>query len=118
MPGDRRIALVDTRLGGEQIGAGERVYAVLAAANRDPAQFKDPDTFDIGRSFTAEHHASFGRSIHFCLGAPVARLEASIAVRALLDHIPHPRLQEGAKLRWHDISTHRGLVELPIAASV
>lgn len=117
LPRDRRIAVEDTTLGGMEIKAGQRVYAVLAAANRDPGEFPEPEQFDIRRSFAAKHHAAFGRGIHFCLGAPVARLEAAIAIRTLLDHVPAPRLRDGFCPEWHDIATHRGLVTLPIKAS-
>ena len=117
LPRDRRIAVEETTLDGNIINKGDRVYSVLAAANRDPAHFADPDTFNIHRSFTAKHHAAFGRGIHFCLGAPVARLEAAIAVRRLLEHIPHLRLEPQFRPRWHDISTHRGLTTLPIVTA-
>jgi len=116
LPRDRRVAVADTTLGGVAIGAGERVYGVLAAANRDPAHFEDPDDFNIHRTFSARHHAAFGRGIHFCLGAPVARLEAAIALRRLLAHMPRPRLIDGFEPVWHDIATHRGLVSLPVEA--
>ncbi len=114
LPRDRRIAVEETTLDGIIINKGDKVYSVLAAANRDPAHFADPDTFNIHRSFTTKHHAAFGRGIHFCLGAPVARLEAAIAVRQLLDHIPRLRLAPQFRPKWHDISTHRGLTTLPI----
>lgn len=117
LPRDRRIATQDTTLGGAEIQSGQRVYAVLAAANRDPAEFAEPDRYDIHRSFAAKHHTTFGRGIHFCLGAPLARLEAAIAIRVLLDHFPQPRLGDGFRPVWHDIATHRGLVTLPIEAT-
>jgi cytochrome P450 len=117
LPRDRRITVADTILGGVEIKAGERIYAVLAAANRDPAHVEDPDAFNIHRTFSAKHHATFGRGIHFCLGAPVARLEAAIALRRLLAHMPQARLSDGFEPVWHDIATHRGLVTLPIEAA-
>jgi len=114
LPRDRRIATGDTRLGGTRINAGDRVYAVLAAANRDPAQFAEPDAFDVHRRFTAKHHAAFGRGIHFCLGAPVARLEARVAVQRFLAMFPNARLGGDFTPTWHAVPTHRGLETIPV----
>ncbi len=118
LPRDRRIATVDTELGGHQIKAGDRVYAVLASANRDPAQFDRPDTFDVTREFTANQHAAFGRGIHFCLGAPVARLETQVAIEVLLEVVPDLELVPGFAPEWHRITTHRALVRLPITTNL
>lgn len=78
-----RFALTNTTLGGRSIHAGDTVYAVIGAANRDPARFDRPDEFDVLRQDT--RHLSFGHGIHFCLGAPLARLELAIAIGALID---------------------------------
>jgi cytochrome P450 len=86
-----RVAAVDIELGGKTIKAGDRVLPSPGAANRDPAQFPDPDRLDIGRS-NAATHLSFGHGIHFCLGAPLARLEAQIAFPTLLRRLPGLRL--------------------------
>ena len=77
-----RFALADTKLGPRNIRAGDTLYTVIAAANRDPAQFPNPDVLDITRN--DNRHLSFGLGIHFCLGAPLARLELDVALRALL----------------------------------
>ena len=77
-----RFALADTKLGPRNIRTGDTLYTVIAAANRDPAQFPDPDRLDIYRN--DNRHLSFGLGIHFCLGAPLARLELDVALRALL----------------------------------
>ena len=77
-----RIAKVDTEVGGVRIPAGQIVVPWLAAANRDQRVFTDPDRFDIHRK--PNPHLSFGHGIHFCLGAPLARLEARVAMRLLL----------------------------------
>jgi pimeloyl-[acyl-carrier protein] synthase len=114
LPTDRRIALRPTNVGEETIPEGDLVMSVLAAANRDPAHFAEPDTFDITRSFQESHHFAFGRGIHLCLGAPVARLEAEVAIRALLDRHRVARIPEGFEPDWHAITTHRGLKTLPI----
>jgi cytochrome P450 len=77
-----RFARADAKMGARTIRAGDTVYAVIAAANRDPAQFPNPDSLDIERS--DNRHLSFGIGIHFCLGAPLARLELQIALGALI----------------------------------
>ncbi|MEO9256377.1 MAG: cytochrome P450 [Tepidiformaceae bacterium] len=77
-----RFAIADTKLGARTVHAGDILYAVIAAANRDPAQFPDPDILDIERQHN--RHLSFGIGIHVCLGAPLARLELQIALGALI----------------------------------
>jgi len=85
-----RFVLADTELGGRRIRKGELVYAVIGAANRDPARFFDPDVFDITR--TDNRHLSFGIAIHFCLGAPLARIMIATALSALIARYGHYRL--------------------------
>jgi cytochrome P450 len=70
-----RFAVAEVEVGGRKVRPGETAYVVIGAANRDPAQFDDPDQFDLERE--EMRHLSFGQGIHFCLGAPVARLIAS-----------------------------------------
>ena len=81
-----RTAAAEVRLGGVTIPAGAEVAALLGAANRDPAVFADPDRFDVGRD--PNPHLGFGAGLHFCLGAPLARIELQAALTALLDHAP------------------------------
>lgn len=114
LPTDRRIATRTVTLGDQTIDEGDLVMSGLAAANRDPAHFPDPDRFDVTRTFTDSHHFSFGRGIHLCLGAPVARLEARVALEALFDRFGAARLPDGFEPDWHAITTHRGLKTLPI----
>lgn len=114
LPTDRRIATRTLTLGGETISEGDLVMSGLAAANRDPDHFPDPDSFDITRTFRESHHFAFGRGIHLCLGAPVARLEAAVALRVLFERFGVARLPEGFEPDWHAITTHRGLRTLPI----
>ncbi|MER7045021.1 cytochrome P450 [Streptomyces jumonjinensis] len=81
-----RWAYQDTRLGGYEAPRGSRVVALLGSANRDPARFPRPDVLDVRRS--ADRHLGFGLGIHYCLGATLARAEAEIGLRALLDGVP------------------------------
>ncbi|MFI9106094.1 cytochrome P450 [Streptomyces fildesensis] len=109
----RRFPLEDITVGGVTIPAGETVLLSLAAANRDPEQFADPDHVDITRDATG--HLALGHGIHYCLGAPLARMETEIALTALLDRFPHLALDvpPGA-LRWRPSMRARGLLALPV----
>ncbi|QKG84489.1 cytochrome P450 [Kroppenstedtia pulmonis] len=100
-------------LQGRKINKGDRVLAVVASANRDETRFENPDRFDITRR--DNRHLTFGMGIHFCLGAPLARLEGRIALNALLHHLPNMKLQgEFDSLQWRDSFFNRGLIKLPI----
>jgi cytochrome P450 len=98
-------------LGGRALSRGEFVLTLLGAANRDPAQFADPDRLDLTRD--PNQHFSFGRGIHFCLGAPLARLEGRLAISSLVRRFPDLRL-DGEPVRSETI-TMRGLRSLPLA---
>ena len=106
-----RVAAEPCELAGQQIRSGQLVLTLLGAANRDPQQFPDPDRLDLTRS--PNQHFSFGRGIHFCLGAPLARLEGRIAIGSLVRHFPDLR-QAGDAVRGETI-TLRGLTRLPLA---
>ena len=106
-----RIAPFDLTMGGKEIHAGQAVIAVMAAANRDPDRFPDPDRLDLGR--TDNRHLAFGWASHFCFGAPLARLEGQIAFERLVQ-FPNLRLQP-APLTWRSNLGLRGLVALPVA---
>ncbi|MEU8674533.1 cytochrome P450 [Streptomyces sp. NPDC048560] len=94
-------------------GGGELVLVAMADANRDPARYEDPDRFDITRD--ARGHVAFGHGIHYCLGAPLARIEARIAIRSLLERCPELRLDaDAAKLRWRTGMLIRGPLSLPV----
>jgi len=106
-----RIAAGDIEIDGCRIKKGELVLPMLGAANRDPAQFPEPDRFDICRQ--DNKHLGFGYGIHFCLGAPLARLETPIAINTLLRRFPNLRL-ETENLTWRQDIALRGLIELPV----
>ena len=107
-----RIAPCDLELGGKKIAKGDRVVVVLAAANRDPAKFADPDTLDLERS--ENRHVAFGWGPHFCFGAAIARMEAQIAFPLLFRRLVNPRLTD-SRLAWRHNAGLRGLTRLPIA---
>ncbi len=106
-----RIAREDLELGGKSIRKGQLLLLFLAAANRDPEQFPDPDRLDITRH--PNHHVGFGQGIHFCLGAPLARLEAQIAIATLLRRLPGMKLAS-ENLEYRDNLNLRGLKSLPV----
>ncbi|SNR79668.1 cytochrome P450 family protein [Actinacidiphila glaucinigra] len=109
----RRFPLEDVTIGGVTVPAGETVLLSLAAANRDPARFPEPDRLDLGRSDTA--HLGLGHGIHYCLGAPLARLETEIALDELLTRLPGLALDaDPAELRWRASMRTRGLIALPV----
>ncbi|MFD9428488.1 MULTISPECIES: cytochrome P450 [unclassified Streptomyces] len=100
-------------LGGNEIPAGVPVLVALGAANRDPARFPSPDLLDLDRDAAA--HLSFGHGIHRCVGAPLAKAEASIALRAVLMRFPEIRLATPPdQLDWRPTRLVRGLASLPI----
>lgn len=105
-----RTAAADVELAGVTIPAGAEVAALLGAANRDPAAFADPDVFDVGRD--PNPHVGFGAGLHFCLGAPLARLELRTALAALLDHAP--RLALAADPVHHPTFVLRGYTAVPL----
>jgi cytochrome P450 PksS len=95
------------------IPAGARVYVVIASANRDEQQFERADEFDITRS--NNRHLSFGMGTHYCLGAPLARIEGQIAITALLKHMPKLRLRVPSnEIRWRPGLVLRGVKALPV----
>ncbi len=111
-----RFARADATVGGVTIEAGTFVFVLLAAANRDPAKFADPERFDISRS--PNDHLAFGEGIHHCLGAPLARLQGAIAFESLLRRFPAMRLAEdGEPLRYKGSYFLRGLAALRVAAT-
>ncbi|WP_239014565.1 cytochrome P450 family protein [Archangium violaceum] len=110
----QRWATQDIEFRGQVIPAGESVMGSLLAANHDPEQFPEPEKFDITRE--PNRHVAFGFGIHFCLGAPLARLEGAIAINLLLERMPRLRFAvEPSALRWRDGILVHGLQRLPVA---
>ena len=106
-----RSALEDASLGGKLIHKGDRVNTVLGSANRDPQRFSNPDRFDITRN--EGRHLGFGVGIHFCIGAPLVRLEAEIVFETILRRFPKISLANET-LQWQEHPIFRGLTALPV----
>ncbi len=107
-----RFATEDLEVGGKCIKKGQLLNCMIGAANRDPAQFPDPDTFDIHRP--EYRHLGFGMGIHFCVGMPLGRLDAQIGLGTLLRRLPKIHLMD-TPLEWQTAPTFRGVKALPVA---
>lgn len=108
---ETRVAAQALDYGGVRIQQGERVVLVIGAANRDPSIFRDPDTLDITRD--PNKHLAFGHGIHYCLGAPLARLEGQIAFRRILARFSRIRLKSN-NLEWRQHTSHRNPVSMEV----
>jgi len=108
----RRIAVRSHTLGGRTIASGDVIYAAVGAANRDPARWDDPDAVHVDRP-DAAHHVQFGSGIHHCLGAHLARLQAEVALGALLFRLD--ALALAGDPVWSERMVIRGLQHLPIS---
>jgi pimeloyl-[acyl-carrier protein] synthase len=106
-----RITSTEVTIGGRTIPKGEMVMPFMGAADRDPAQFPDPDRLDLGRA--DNRHIAFGWGIHFCLGAPLARVEGQIAIDTLVRRLPRLKLV-GDEPEYRQSLTLRGLKALPV----
>ena len=108
-----RYARQEVTLHGVTIPKGQMVLAVIASANRDEQVFPDPDRLDLTRE--SNKHLAFGLGAHYCVGAPLARLEGQIALQTLAARLPNLRLAAPPqKLRWRAGLTVRGLEALPV----
>ena len=105
-----RYATATTVLADQTVGAGDLVIASLAAANRDPAAYPDPDVYDVDRR--PQGHLGFGAGKHFCLGSGMARLVTAVAMRRFLERVPEYRLADG-RLVWNSSSNFRSPAALP-----
>jgi cytochrome P450 len=109
-----RFAIEDIELAGQSVKKGDVLFAVLASANRDEAQFTEPEELDIARALN--RHVAFGQGIHTCLGAPLARLEGDIAFSTLLRRMPNLRLNTSREnITWNFSLNSRSLAALPVA---
>jgi cytochrome P450 len=106
-----RLVKDDVEVGGRRLAAGESVYLMTGAANRDPTQLPDPDGLDVGRR--PNRHLTFGHGAHFCLGAPLARVEGQLALGTLLRRAPRLALAE-SNPEWRESSVLRGLKRLNV----
>ncbi len=110
---DTRFAREDITIEGVTIPRGATVHGVIASANRDESQFPDADTLDISRD--PNRHLAFGQGVHYCLGAPLARLEGQIAIQTLLARMPDLDLAVPVdSLRWRKGIMLRGMESLPV----
>ena len=108
-----RFAAQDVAMDGHLIQRGDAVNLILAAADRDPAQFANPDQFEIDRA--NNRHLGFGLGVHYCLGAPLGRLEGKIAISTLFRRLPNLRLAVPLDtLRWRKVPILRGLQHMPV----
>ncbi len=109
-----RTVLEDVEINGQLYREGQRLNVLIGSANRDPSQFSDPDRLDVSRPNAAQHQ-SFAAGIHYCVGAPLARLEAQLAIGALLREAPGLRV--AGEPQWRKTFVLRGLSALPVAVS-
>ncbi len=108
-----RYAREDATIQGVTLPRGEMTFGVIGSANRDETVFENPDALEVTRE--PNKHLSFGQGIHFCVGAPLARLETQIAVNTLLRRLPNLRLKDPPDaLRWRPSMILRGLERLPV----
>lgn len=107
-----RVAMEDFELYGKRIQPGQRIFTMINAANRDPDRFADPDRLDLRRG--DNYHLAFGSGIHFCIGAPLARLEGQIAITTLLQRLSALEPPTDAP-DWLDSLVFRGVRSLPVA---
>ena len=107
-----RAVTQDHQLGGKTLRAGDRVYTMLNAANRDPTVFDNPDNIDLQRK--PNRHLVFGTGIHSCLGVQLARQEGRIALRAFTDRFPNAALINTKPPVWQDAMVPRGTKTLPV----
>jgi cytochrome P450 len=108
-----RYAREDYEISGTQISQGDTVYAMIGSANHDERKFDQPEKLMLDR--TNNKHLGFGQGIHYCIGAPLARLEASVAFQVLFERLPNLRLAvKPEELRWASGLVPRGLQSMPV----
>ncbi|MFF4923298.1 cytochrome P450 [Kitasatospora sp. NPDC001261] len=107
-----RVVAEDLEIGGRTLREGDLAYLFLAAANRDPDRFEDPDRLDLTRP--GNRHLTLGHGPHFCLGGPLAKLQAEVAIGTLVRRLPELRLADEAALDWRPNPLQRRLSALPV----
>jgi cytochrome P450 len=107
-----RVASIDLDIGGHQIKKGDYCHFMIGAANRDPARYANPNTFLIDREDLS--HSSFGHGIHFCIGAPLARMETKALIGELLERAPGLRVTQG-EISYPQLFAVRKPLELGVA---
>ena len=113
VPRSWRITKSAMEISGVSIPVGELVLPMLSSANRDESEFADPDRFDLDRD--TRKHLAFGRGVHVCLGAPLARIEGQEIIKEILSRFPNMRLSKNVdELQWRKDVALRGLVSLPV----
>jgi len=110
--GAHRVSEKDVEIGGCPVPAGQAILAAFPGANRDPSIYPDPDLFDVTRKDV--HHHSFGAGPHYCLGAPLARLEAGVALGTLVRRFPYLSLDESQPPQRRYLPAFRGLISLHV----
>jgi len=111
--GTQRVASQEVEIGGCRLQPGQVAAVMIAAANRDPAVFADPHSFDIGRR--GAPHIAFGGGPHLCIGAPLARLEARTAIAGIIGRFPHLRLADpDAPPQWRPHPAFHGLASVRV----
>lgn len=117
VPGTARVANVDVKIGDVTIPKDARILVLLGSANHDESVFEDPSRFDVGRAGSGEH-LGFGRGVHFCLGAPLARLQGRVALSVLTQRLPGLRLADERPVKFWQVTMFRGPVSLEVAWDV
>ena len=117
VPGTARVANVDVKIGDVTIPKDARILVLLGSANHDESVFEDPSRFDLGRTDAGEH-LGFGRGVHFCLGAPLARLQGRVALSVLTQRLPGLRLADERPVKFWQVTMFRGPVALEVAWDV
>jgi cytochrome P450 len=117
VPGTARVANVDVKIGDVTIPKDARILVLLGSANHDESVFEDPSRFELGRAGSGEH-LGFGRGVHFCLGAPLARLQGRVALSVLTQRLPGLRLADERPVKFWQVTMFRGPVSLEVAWDV
>lgn len=117
VPGTARVANVDVKIGDVTIPKDARIFVLLGSANHDESVFAAPSRFEVGRA-DADEHLGFGRGVHFCLGAPLARLQGRVALSVLTQRLRGLRFANDGPVRFRQVTMFRGPVSLEIAWDV